>query len=143
MEQSFEKSKGVYKSKLPVIEQTIDLIKTLQKKKEQDEEVISHYSLCDTLYSKAQVDTSESKICLWVGASTMVEYTYEEGLELLGHQLTQSHEKINELNEDLEHLRSNSIIVEVNMARLFNHNVKMKKLQNVSSAAGEVESKSG
>lgn len=140
MEQSFEKSKGVYKSKLPVIEQTIDLIKTLQKKKEEDEEVVAHYSLCDTLYSTAQVDTSESKICLWVGASTMVEYTYEEGLELLSNQLTQSHEKINELNEDLEHLRSNSIIVEVNMARLFNHNVKMKKLQN---AQGELESKSG
>jgi hypothetical protein len=59
MEQSFEKSKGVYKEKLPVIEQTIDLIKTLQKKKDQDEEVISHYSLCDTLYSKAQVDTTD------------------------------------------------------------------------------------
>jgi prefoldin subunit 5 len=147
MEQSFEKSKAVYKSKLPVIEQTLDLMKTLQKKKESDEEVVTHYSLCDTLYSTAQVDTSESKICLWVGASTMVEYDYEEGLELLGNQLSQSHEKINELNEDLEHLRSNSIIVEVNMARLFNHNVKMKKLLSAaaatSSSEGEVESKSG
>ena len=27
-----------------------------------------------------QVDTSESKVYLWVGASTMVEYTYDEGL---------------------------------------------------------------
>lgn len=26
-----------------------------------------------------QVDTSDSKVCLWIGASTMVEYTYEEG----------------------------------------------------------------
>ena len=55
MEQSFEKSKNVYKSKLPVIEQTIDIIKTLQKKKEEEEEVITHYSLCDTLYAKAKV----------------------------------------------------------------------------------------
>lgn len=58
MEQSFEKSKSVYKSKLPVIEQTIDLIKTLQKKKDEDEEVIAHYSLCDTIYAKAKVISS-------------------------------------------------------------------------------------
>jgi len=29
-------------------------------------------------------------------------------------------------NEDLTHLRNQSITVEVNMARLFNHNVKKK-----------------
>lgn len=77
----------------------------------------------------------------------MVEYSYEEGLELLENQLVQSHEKIQELNEDLEHLRSNSIIVEVNMARLFNFNVKMKKLLNVAGGSGDgggdIESKSG
>lgn len=56
MEQSFEKSKNVYKSKLPVIEQTIDLIKTLKQKKEDDEEVVTHYSLCDTLYASAKVN---------------------------------------------------------------------------------------
>jgi hypothetical protein len=55
MEQSFEKSKNVYKSKLPVIEQTLDLIRTLQKKKEDDEEVVTQYSLCDTLYAQAKV----------------------------------------------------------------------------------------
>ena len=57
----------------------------------------------------------------------MVEYSYDEALELLGGQLTQTHSKIAELTEDLVHLRENSIIVEVNMARLFNHNVKTKK----------------
>jgi hypothetical protein len=61
------------------------------------------------------------------------------GLELLENQLKQSHEKIQELNEDLDHLRTNSIVVEVNMARLFNHNVKMKKLL----AANSGESKTG
>lgn len=55
MEQSFEKSKGVYKSKLPVNEQTLDLIRTLQKKRDDDEEFVTRYSLCDTLYSEAKV----------------------------------------------------------------------------------------
>lgn len=79
METSFEKSKGVYKSKIPEIEQTLEIIDMMIKKRDEGEEMVTHYPLCDTLYSEAKVDTSDSKICLWVGASTMVEYSYEEG----------------------------------------------------------------
>jgi len=57
----------------------------------------------------------------------MVEYTYDEAFDLLNTQKVQSHAKLAELNEDLDHLRANSITVEVNMARLFNHSVKLKK----------------
>ena len=63
-----------------------------------------------------------------MGASTMVEYTYEEALEMLITQREQSIAKIAELNEDLQDLRANSITVEVNMARLFNYNVKLKNV---------------
>mmetsp|Transcript_16681 Transcript_16681/g.25083 ORF Transcript_16681/g.25083 Transcript_16681/m.25083 type:complete len:205 (-) Transcript_16681:95-709(-) len=133
MEQSFERSKGVYKSKVPLTEQTLDLLRTLKKRKDEEEELITRYSLCDTLFAEAKVDTSESKVYLWIGASTMVEYTYDEGIELLETQLKQFAEKIKELNEDLDHLRTNSITVEVNMARLFNYNVKVKKLAQASA----------
>ena len=55
MESSFEKSKSVYKSKLPEIEQTLDMIRLLKTKREEDEEMFINYSLCDTIYAKAQV----------------------------------------------------------------------------------------
>lgn len=71
---------------------------------------------------------------LWIGASTMVEYDCKEALELLENQLTQTHAKIQELQEDLYHLRGNVITVEVNMARLFNFNVKQKKLLEAKNA---------
>lgn len=58
----------------------------------------------------------------------MVEYSYDEALEMLQQQLEQTHLKISEVSEDLQHLKANSITVEVNMARLFNHNIKLKKL---------------
>jgi hypothetical protein len=38
--------------------------------------------------SHIQVDTSESKVCLWIGASTMVEYTYEEGKQYYNNILS-------------------------------------------------------
>jgi hypothetical protein len=61
----------------------------------------------------------------------MVEYKYQEALELLEKQLEQTHLKIAELQEDLYYIRGNAITVEVNMARLFNHSVKLKKQKEV------------
>ena len=69
----------------------------------------------------------------------MVEYTFEEAIELLQQQLQASILKIAELSEDLNDLRGNSITVEVNMARIFNYNVKIKKLV---TAGGAEETKS-
>ena len=83
-----------------------------------------------------QVDVTSGKVNLWIGASTMIEYSYDEGIELLESQLVQSQAKILELQEDLYHLRGNSITVEVNMARLFNHSVKLKKAREAAAAAG-------
>jgi hypothetical protein len=55
MENSFLRSKNIYKSKLPEIEQTLELIKILQSKKEAEETLPANYSLCDTIYAKATV----------------------------------------------------------------------------------------
>jgi prefoldin subunit 5 len=74
------------------------------------------------------VDLSAGVVYLWIGAGTMVEYKFEEAVELLEKQLQQTKAKIEELQEDLYFLRGNSITVEVNMARLFNHSVKLRKI---------------
>lgn len=55
METSFERSKGIYKSKIPEIEQTLEMIKAMVAKQEAEEEMFSNYSLSDTLYTKAKV----------------------------------------------------------------------------------------
>ena len=133
MEKSFDQSKNVYKAKIPDIKQTLDMINILRKKKEESEDVEVNYSLCDTIFARAKVQTDLGKVCLWIGASTMVEYSYDEAIDLLTTQLVQCQAKIEELNEDLYHLRGNSITVEVNMARLFNHSVKMKKIASTST----------
>ena len=64
----------------------------------------------------------------------MVEYKYDEAIELLSTQLEQTHAKMKELDEDLNHLKANSITVEVNMARIFNYTVKQKKLLEQQNA---------
>ena len=140
MEKSFDNSKAVYKQKVPDITQTLDMVKLLIARREEnpDEEVLVNYSLSDTLYAKAKITPNVGKVNLWIGASTMVEYTYEEAVELLELQLVQTHAKIEELNEDLYHLRGSSITIEVNMARLFNYSVKLKKLQTATAGVSNL-----
>ena len=122
-----------YKSKIPEVEQTLELVELMKIKRDKDEDIYANYSLCDTIYTRAKVDSSEGKVCLWVGANTMVEYQYEEAIDLLQSQLEQSHAKLQEIDEDLLHIRGNSITVEVNMARLFNHSVKIKKAAELAA----------
>lgn len=55
METSFERSKNIYKAKIPDLERTIEIIEMLKLKSEENEDVITNYSLCDTIYSKAKV----------------------------------------------------------------------------------------
>lgn len=55
MENSFIRSKNVYKSKIPEIEQTLELVKVMNNAKESENEVFANYSLCDTIYAKAKV----------------------------------------------------------------------------------------
>jgi hypothetical protein len=55
MEQSFEKSKAVYKSKIPEVTQSLELIEKMISKRDANEEMLTQYSLCDTIYTSAKV----------------------------------------------------------------------------------------
>ena len=135
MEGNFERSKNGYKGKIPELEQTLELVKLMKEKHEAGEEMYTNYSLCDTIFAKAKVDLSAQRVALYVGAKVMIEYSVDEAEDLLTLQLTQAEAKLQELNEDLFFLRGNSITVEVNMARLFNHSVKLKKLREAAGQA--------
>lgn len=58
METSFERSKNIYKSKVPEIEQTLEMVKLMVHKAEEDEGMTTNYSLSDTIYAKAEVGLS-------------------------------------------------------------------------------------
>lgn len=82
-EQQLEQKRATYREKLPEIEKSITLVRHLKEKKDADETVITRYNLADTIYSKAEVDCSQGIVNLWLGANVMLEYTYDEALELL------------------------------------------------------------
>jgi prefoldin subunit 5 len=87
-EQQLEQKRGMYREKLPEIEKSITLVRHLKGKKDAGDTVITRYNLADTIYAKAEVDCSQGIVNLWLGANVMLEYTYDEALELLTSKQT-------------------------------------------------------
>ena len=82
-EMQLEQKKRMYIEKLPEIEKSINLVVHLKRKKDAGQTVVTRYNLADTIYSKAEVDCTQGIVNLWLGANVMLEYTYDEALELL------------------------------------------------------------
>jgi len=71
-----------FQQKIPEIEKSLTLVQYLKSKQENDETVITRYNLADTIYAKAELEC-DGTVNLWLGANVMLEYTYDEAIELL------------------------------------------------------------
>ena len=72
-----------FKQKIPEIEESLKLVKKLKAKQDEQEALVTRYSLSDAVYGKAEIDTASGLVGLWLGANVMLEYTYDEAIELL------------------------------------------------------------
>mmetsp|Transcript_13635 Transcript_13635/g.24207 ORF Transcript_13635/g.24207 Transcript_13635/m.24207 type:complete len:216 (+) Transcript_13635:28-675(+) len=139
-EQTKLQAKTNYKGKIPEIENTLGIVKTLIEKQENGEEIQTTYNVADTVFAHAKADATGT-VYLWLGANVMVEYTYAEARALLEENLANAQQKMAETKEDLEFLNAQSITVEVNMARLINYNVKQQQEAKIAEIEAEMKSK--
>jgi prefoldin subunit 5 len=122
-----------YSIKIPDIEKSLVLVKTLQQKKKEQEEqdgafvVTTRYNLCDNVYGKAEVDTSVGIVNLWLGANVMLEYTYSEAIDFLQQNLSSAQTEFQSVQEDLALVRDQIVTSEVSMSRIFNWDVRRKR----------------
>ena len=88
------------------------------------------------MFARARVNVhEESNVCLWLGANVMLEYPRGEAIELLQKNLTQAKQALAELIEDMGFLRDQITTTEVNMARVFNWDVKERRKQKATAAS--------
>lgn len=118
---------------LPDFEKSIEVIKLLESK----QELSTHFLMSSQLYSKARIPPTET-VCLWLGANVMLEYPLEEAKALLDKNSSTSISNMKQIEEDLEFLRDQITTSEVNLARIYNWNVK--RLQ-AEKAKGESQGK--
>nr|XP_004661141.3 taste receptor type 2 member 38 [Jaculus jaculus] len=103
----------------------LEILKYMQKKKETTNSMETRFLLADNLYCKASVPPTD-KVCLWLGANVMLEYDIDKAQTLLEKNLSTATKNIDALKEDLDFLRDQFTTTEVNMARVYNWDVKRR-----------------
>ncbi|CAF2760528.1 unnamed protein product [Rotaria sp. Silwood2] len=126
MEMNLLQKKKRLRGKLPDIQICLDMVEQLRKYRENGSDMDTNFLLAHNLYGKATIPPTD-KVCLWLGANVMLEYTLDEAEELLrGNQKT-AQTTLEKVDEDLDFLRDQITTTEVNMARLHNWAVKQRQ----------------
>ena len=76
-----------------------------------------------------------AQVCLWLGANVMLEYPRAEAISLLSQQLADAKTALATTVDDMGFLRDQITTTEVNMARVFNWDVKNRRNKKDAEAA--------
>ncbi|KAM6949033.1 prefoldin subunit 3 [Aplochiton taeniatus] len=134
MELNLSQKKQRLKNQIPQIKQTLEILRHMQKKKDTTDPMLTHFLLADNVYCKASVPPTD-KVCLWLGANVMLEYDIDEAQALLEKNLATASRNLESLEDDLDFLRDQFTTTEVNMARVYNWDVKRRSKENLLKSA--------
>ena len=132
MEINLLQKKRRLKKQIPDIKSSLDVLKLVRTKRDSEEEMVTNYMLSDQVFCDAKVAPTD-KICLWLGANVMLEYSLEEANELLSKNLDTATKNLSQIDLDLDYLRDQITTTEVNMARVYNWDVKRRQLEKQQS----------
>merc|ERR1711907_389651 len=107
MENQMAQHRNAVAQKRTEVEKSLAMLKTLIANRDKDEaELETHFQLGNCLYANAKIGTTEeSRVCLWLGANVMLEYTYEEALDLLTNNLKNAVDTVDSLDTDLDFIK--------------------------------------
>ncbi|KAL5525253.1 MFS1_2 [Sanghuangporus sanghuang] len=138
MEANLAQRKAAVEAKIPDIRKTLTMVEFLKEQREGkktrpddddddlelDEDdsssssrkpIRTTFELNDTLYAEAELEDSDT-VYLWLGADVMLSYKIPEAIELLQSKLKVAEENLANYTSDLEYLKEQTTIMEVNMA---------------------------
>lgn len=113
--------------KVPELKKTLEMVQFLVSKNESGESIDTQFELNDTLWAKASIKP-EGKVCLWLGANVMLEYSTTEASDLLLEKNEMATQRLIEVSEDLDFLRDQITVMDVNTARIHNWDVKNRRI---------------
>ncbi|XP_076922053.1 prefoldin subunit 3-like [Bidens hawaiensis] len=119
-------------AKIPDIEKCLDVVATIQAKKESDETLLTDFEVSEGIYARARIDNTDF-VCLWLGANVMLEYSCEEATTLLQNNLENAKASLEVLVADLQFLRDQVTITQVTIARVYNWDVHQRRVKQTSS----------
>ncbi|KAF9468437.1 Prefoldin subunit-domain-containing protein [Collybia nuda] len=147
MDSNLAQRRRSLEEKIPDIKKTLDMVEYLQERREgkgktpgedgeddlddlEDESpqkpMTTTFELNDTLFAEAELEETDT-VFLWLGANVMLSYKIPEAITLLKSKLDGAQTSLNNTIEDLEFLREQLTIMEVNTARVYNWDVKRRR----------------
>ena len=126
IEATLESQRQKLESRLPDLKSTLASIQHVQEANEEGKELTTTFCLTDNAFTGARI-TDTSKVCLWLGASVMLEYDVNEAKEVLGSHIEQADAKLKTTLESLDYVRDQQTTMEVNMARVYNWDVTRRR----------------
>ncbi|KJA26550.1 hypothetical protein HYPSUDRAFT_132805 [Hypholoma sublateritium FD-334 SS-4] len=146
MDSSLTQRRASLEEKIPDIRKTLDMVEYLQERREdkskaqdddnlddQDDEddapkkpLTTTFELNDTLFAEAELEDTDT-VYLWLGANVMLSYKLPAAITLLKSKLDVAQTSLDNTIEDLEFLREQLTIMEVNTARVYNWDVKRRR----------------
>lgn len=128
MELNLLQKKRRLKKQVPDIKTSLDILKMMKNKKANNEEAETQFLLSGQVYLKASIPPTD-RVCLWLGANTMLEYSLQDAEDLLTRNSQTAQKNLNQLENDLDFLRDQLTTTEVNMARVYNWDVKRRQAE--------------
>ena len=132
MEAQIVKNNEGLNVKIPDIEKCLETIEFLEKK-DKEKPVNVDYMVSNNLWAKAEVNVPES-VFLWLGANVMCEYKMDEAKALLNQNLLNAKNQIKKNNTDLEFIKDQMTVCEVNIARVYNETVRRNQIAKLKKA---------
>ena len=132
MEAQIVKNNEGLNVKIPDIEKCLETIEFLEKK-DKEKPINVDYMVSNNLWAKAEVNVPES-VFLWLGANVMCEYKMDEAKNLLNQNLLNAKNQIKKNNTDLEFIKDQMTVCEVNIARVYNETVRRNQIAKLKKA---------
>lgn len=126
MEYNLTSKRKRLKMQIPDLERSLDMIEKLKTEKTNNKELETEFLLSDQIFARAIIPPTD-KVCLWLGANVMLEYSLEDAQELLMKNIEAAKKNLSFVEHDLDFVRDQITTTEVNIARVFNWNVKRRQ----------------
>ncbi|KAK3578082.1 hypothetical protein CHS0354_006737 [Potamilus streckersoni] len=126
MEYNLNTKKARLKAQIPDIKTSLAIVKHLQSRKESMDAMETRFLLSDQVHAKAKIPPTD-KVCLWLGANVMLEYNLNDADTLLSKNLDAANKSLQQVDDDLSYIRDQTTTCEVNMARVYNWDVKRRQ----------------
>lgn len=123
MEYNISARRRKLRVQIPDLVKSLEMIDVLGK---QTEDKDTQFLLSEQVFLKTSVPPTKA-VCLWLGANVMLEYPLDEAQVLLKQNMDSAMQNLKCLEHDQDFLRDQLTTTEVNMARVYNWDVKRRQ----------------